>query len=81
MNTERWQRIVDLFERTANQAPEDRAAFLARACAGDESLRRAVENGVDDATGEFARAERARLDPARAALDGKAAARTGGEDT
>jgi len=42
MNPERWQRIDQLLQSTLARAPEERAAFLAAACAGDESLRAEV---------------------------------------
>jgi Tol biopolymer transport system component/tRNA A-37 threonylcarbamoyl transferase component Bud32 len=44
MTSERRQRIDRLLERALELAPEQRAAFLAEASAGDESLRREVES-------------------------------------
>lgn len=44
MNEERWARIEDLFQRAADLAPDQRPAFLASVCAGDEDLRREVES-------------------------------------
>ena len=44
MNPERWQQIDQLLEAALERRPEERAAFLAVACAGDESLRREVES-------------------------------------
>src|SRR5436190_7280311 len=43
MNPERWQQLNDLFHAALERAPEERAAFLDEACAGDESLRDKVE--------------------------------------
>jgi serine/threonine protein kinase/Tfp pilus assembly protein PilF len=44
MNDERWRRIEQLFHEVADLAPGLRAEFLARACAGDDELRRQVES-------------------------------------
>jgi serine/threonine protein kinase len=41
---ERWQKIEELFQLTIDCAESDRAALLAGACAGDESLREEVES-------------------------------------
>lgn len=46
MNNSDWQRIEELFHATLQIAHDDRAEFLARECAGDESLRREVESLV-----------------------------------
>jgi serine/threonine-protein kinase len=43
IKAQQWQRINDLFHSTLEREPGERAAFLAQACAGDESLRREVE--------------------------------------
>ncbi|MGH9752393.1 MAG: serine/threonine-protein kinase, partial [Blastocatellia bacterium] len=43
MNPEQWQKIYELFEAALERPAEDRAAFLARACAGEEETRRRVE--------------------------------------
>jgi serine/threonine protein kinase len=40
MNTERWQTIVGLFEAALERPVDDRAGFLAQACADDESMQR-----------------------------------------
>ena len=42
MRPERWQQIDQLLEVALDHPPAERAAFLARACAGDETLRRKV---------------------------------------
>jgi len=44
MKAERWQQINDLFQSATERAPEERAAFLAEACQGDEGLCREVES-------------------------------------
>ena len=43
MSENLWQRIEDVFHRAADLPPEERAAFLSTACAGDDELRREVE--------------------------------------
>ncbi|MGH9802144.1 MAG: serine/threonine-protein kinase [Blastocatellia bacterium] len=59
MKPERWQQIDGLFHAAAARAPHDRAAFLAEACAGNESLRREVESllAADSAAEEMATAK------------------------
>jgi serine/threonine-protein kinase len=42
MKPERWQKIDQLFHLTLERAPDERAAFLDEACAGDESLRKQI---------------------------------------
>ena len=44
MEPERWQEIERLFYSALNEEKSMRAAFLERACDGDEALRRAVES-------------------------------------
>ena len=44
MTPERWRRVQDLCHAALACVPEDRAAFLATACAGDDGLRREVES-------------------------------------
>ncbi len=44
MTPERWQQIQELFHAALDQAPDDRAAFLEQACAGDRALRDEVES-------------------------------------
>src|SRR5436190_7486146 len=46
MKPERWERINDLFQSATDCGPEQRTVFLAKACRGDESLRREVESLV-----------------------------------
>lgn len=40
---DRWRRVQELFEAAADLRPDQQAACLATACAGDEELRREVE--------------------------------------
>jgi eukaryotic-like serine/threonine-protein kinase len=44
MSENLWQRTEDVFHRAADLPPEERAAFLSTACAGDHELRREVES-------------------------------------
>jgi eukaryotic-like serine/threonine-protein kinase len=44
MTPERWRQIDSLFKEALECAPDHRAALLAEACAGDESLRREVDS-------------------------------------
>src|SRR5215813_5607900 len=44
MSPERWQKIHELFEAALERPAEDRAAFLAQACEGDEEAQRRVED-------------------------------------
>jgi eukaryotic-like serine/threonine-protein kinase len=44
MTSERWQQIDQLFHSTLQRESGERAAFLAQACNGDESLRQEVES-------------------------------------
>ncbi len=43
MERNRWQLIEELYHAALERAPEERAAFLAEACADDSDLRREVE--------------------------------------
>jgi Tol biopolymer transport system component len=42
MTPERWKAIEELYHAAAAHAPDDRAAFLARACGNDDGLREQV---------------------------------------
>ena len=42
LDSDVWRRINDLFHRALEQPPDQRDAFLADSCAGDEALRREV---------------------------------------
>lgn len=44
MTPERWKKAKEIFHAALERAPEDRSAFLADACDGDQSLRREVES-------------------------------------
>jgi non-specific serine/threonine protein kinase/serine/threonine-protein kinase len=44
MKPERWQRIKAIFQAALERAPEERTAFVAQACADDETLRPEVES-------------------------------------
>lgn len=43
MKPDRWQKIDELFEAALERPPQDRAAFLEKACGSDQQLRREVE--------------------------------------
>jgi serine/threonine-protein kinase len=44
MTPERWRQIEEIFQAAVERAPEERAAFLDQACAGDPELRQEVES-------------------------------------
>ncbi|HEY8563447.1 MAG TPA: protein kinase [Pyrinomonadaceae bacterium] len=43
MEAENWEQVKQIFDQAINLPPENRATFIAKACAGDESLRFEVE--------------------------------------
>ena len=43
MNPERWRRIEELYNAAQEREPEERGAFLADACRGDDELKREIE--------------------------------------
>ena len=43
MTPEHWQRVKQLLQSTLERKPNERSAYLAEACTGDESLRKDVE--------------------------------------
>jgi len=47
MNSERWQKVKDLFDAVVELAPVERGRFLDNSCGADDDLRRAVENLLD----------------------------------
>jgi eukaryotic-like serine/threonine-protein kinase len=47
MDAERWRRISALYHEASAREGGDRAAYLAQACAGDETLQRDVESLLD----------------------------------
>src|SRR5690348_10797473 len=55
MKPERWQQIKMLLQSALEREPDQRSAFLAAACASDESLRREVESLIisHDEAGAF----------------------------
>ena len=55
MTPERWQKAKEIFHAALERAPEDRSAFLAAACNGDQALRREVELLIasHEQTGKF----------------------------
>jgi serine/threonine protein kinase len=44
MDPARWRCVEEIYQAAAERKPEEQAAFLAVACAGDEDLRREVES-------------------------------------
>jgi Tol biopolymer transport system component len=44
MTPERWHQVKQIFQSAIERPPDERAAFLARACAGDPNLRSEVES-------------------------------------
>ena len=44
MNREQWQQIDRLFHAALSRPAQERAAFLAEICGGDEELRREIED-------------------------------------
>ena len=44
MNPEQWRKISELFDAALNRPVDERAAFLEFACAGDQEMRRRVED-------------------------------------
>src|SRR5688572_6036577 len=55
MTAEHWQRVKGVLHSALEREPAERAAFLEEACAGDESLRKEVEDLLDsyDRAGSF----------------------------
>jgi serine/threonine protein kinase/tetratricopeptide (TPR) repeat protein len=68
MSDDRWQQLNELFHSALNRPDGERTSYLARACAGDDELRRELEELLDanaraeSGTGDFDRLERS-LDP------------------
>src|SRR5262249_21445815 len=44
MTPERWRQVEELYHAALTRGESDRTAFLAGACAGDETLQREVES-------------------------------------
>src|SRR5215475_6262797 len=55
MDNQRWRQVETLYHAALEREPQSRAAFLEEACAGDEELRREVEEllGYDGAAESF----------------------------
>lgn len=55
MQPDRWQQIDDLFNQALDLNPAERAAFLEKACAGDDELRKEIESllGAHQDAGTF----------------------------
>ena len=51
MTPERWGRVKSLYDASQDQPQAERAAFLARATAGDDDLRREVQRLLDQPVG------------------------------
>src|SRR5579872_3115726 len=52
MTPERWQQVKDVLEHALGLQTEERLAFLAQACDGDEALRREVESLLAESNAE-----------------------------
>jgi hypothetical protein len=44
MKAERWRQIETLFHAARELKPGERGVFLAKACAGDDELRREIDS-------------------------------------
>ncbi|HKS74883.1 MAG TPA: serine/threonine-protein kinase, partial [Terriglobales bacterium] len=55
MNPERWQRVKGVLAEVMEADPAERAACLDKSCAGDDSLRREVENLLQHESGASSR--------------------------
>ena len=44
MKPERWQKIDEIFHAALQYKPDERQAFIEKACRGDEELRRELES-------------------------------------
>ncbi len=66
MTPERWEQIGEVYHAALELHPEQRAAFLRRACADDQELRHEVESllAADESAGDFI-AEQALKDAAK----------------
>jgi non-specific serine/threonine protein kinase/serine/threonine-protein kinase len=52
MDPARWGRVEEIYQAAAERRPEERAAFLAVACAGDDDLQREVESLLAQPSGD-----------------------------
>jgi tetratricopeptide (TPR) repeat protein len=64
VETERWQKVEQLYHSALEQAVNARAAFIEQACAGDDSLRREVESLLSQTEGEESFMEEPAMDVA-----------------
>ena len=55
MTSDRWRKVKKIFQAALDRAPEERSAFVAEACKGDDELRREVESLIssDGRSGAF----------------------------
>ena len=53
MNSERWERVKELFEAARSRNPAEREAFVAEACGGDDALRAEVRSLLSRDEGSF----------------------------
>src|SRR5258705_6707982 len=79
MDPERWQQIDQLFHSALKCEPAARAAFLERACTGDEALRREVESLIGSHEQPDSPIESPAADLAAELLAGRGAALRAGE--
>src|SRR5215471_11545016 len=49
MDSERWRQIEELYHRALERAPDERVAFVAKACRGDAGLQQEVESLLERA--------------------------------
>src|SRR5918998_3490728 len=47
MTNNRWQQIKEVFHLALEREPQQRAAFLAEACGGDEAMRRDIDSLIE----------------------------------
>jgi serine/threonine protein kinase/Tol biopolymer transport system component len=74
---ERWQQITEIFHRALARDARDRAAYLAEACAGDEIVRREVEEMLAQPMASDGLLDRLALSAARSQARTEAAVLTG----
>ncbi len=53
MNREDYRQVKEIFQTALETAPERRAAYLEKACAGNETLRREVERLLESFDSQF----------------------------
>jgi predicted ATPase len=79
MNPEQYEKVADLYHAALEWPPEQRSAFVARACDGNESLRLEVESllAAHDAAGDFIQTSAMSVTAQSMADDEEAGALTG----